>query len=348
MRNPEDAHIFITNDLEQTFTSLLSKQQFSSIVILVDDNTGKHCLPKVLPILPDAHVIRIKHGEEEKTLATCEKIWNEMTALQLDRKALLVNLGGGVIGDMGGFCAATYKRGISFIQVPTTLLSEVDASVGGKLGIDFHQFKNQIGVFQVPDAVVIHTNFLQTLPFEELRSGYAEVIKHCLIADKAKWDLIKSQSIEDQDWDEIADHSVRIKAHIADVDPLEKGLRKILNFGHTIGHAIESFYLLQEGKKLLHGEAIAIGMIAEAWLSFKRGFIALSEAEEIKTFILCVYGKTTIPKNDLDEIIPLTSQDKKNEHNVIQCTLLEEIGKANFNNPIDATDIREAIAFYNA
>ncbi len=344
----DGANIHITHDLSSTFQSLFPKENYSKLCVLVDENTELYCLPKVASFLSEAHIIKIKSGEEEKTLTTCQAIWQEMTDLQLDRKALVINLGGGVIGDMGGFCAATYKRGIDFLQMPTTLLSQVDASVGGKLGVDFNSFKNHIGVFRVPNAVLIDTNFLETLDPRELRSGYAEVMKHALIADQSKWEFLMTQSLNDLDWDEVVAHSVAIKAKIAEEDPTEKGLRKVLNFGHTIGHAVESFYLPQAEKKLLHGEAIAVGMIAEAFVSVKRGFITRAEADQIKEYIISIYGKVTIPIEDYKEIIPLTMQDKKNENNAVLCTLLAKVGEANFNNPITKEDIVEGLDYYNA
>jgi 3-dehydroquinate synthase len=292
-------------------------------------------------------IIEIKSGEKNKKLSTCSFIWEQMTEHQLDRKALMVNLGGGVIGDMGGFCASTYKRGLDFIQIPTTLLSQVDASVGGKLGIDFNSFKNHIGLFRIPNNVFINTTFLNTLPKRELRSGYAEVIKHCLIADLNKWNEIKDLDFENNDWNEVTTHSVGIKNYVTHEDPTEKGLRKILNFGHTVGHAIESFYL-NTPKRLLHGEAVAVGMICEAFISKKRGFISDSELETLKDDIIKIYDHPIIEESDLDSIVPLAYQDKKNEKNIIKSTLLEKIGTANFDNPISEEDIKESILYYNS
>lgn len=341
------SEIFLTGNVRNEIANYLKGKQYSAICILVDENTEKHCFPLLSSLFPNPNIIQIPSGEDKKTLSTCEKIWQKMTDLQLDRKALMINLGGGVIGDMGGFCAATYKRGIDFIQIPTTLLSQVDASVGGKLGIDFNSFKNHIGVFQEPKAVFIDTAFLKTLPVEELRSGFAEIIKHCLIADKAKWETIKAIPFAKQNWQDLAAHSVRIKANVVEEDPKENGLRKILNFGHTIGHAIESYFLEIPDKRLLHGEAIAIGMITESFLAWKKGFISESECEEIKKFLISVYGKVEIFEFDIEKIIPLTLQDKKNENRKIQASLLEKIGKANFNIPINSNEIKEAIKYYN-
>ena len=341
----ESENVLISNDLKQPIQDVL-KNDYSKVCILVDENTREHCLPLVEAFFENPIIIEIKSGEENKTLSTCSFIWEQMTEHQLDRKALMVNLGGGVIGDMGGFCASTYKRGIDFIQIPTTLLSQVDASVGGKLGIDFDAFKNHIGLFRVPNKVFINTLFLNTLPERELRSGYAEVIKHCLIADLDKWNYIKNLSINDNDWTEVTKHSVGIKNYVTLEDPTEKGLRKILNFGHTVGHAIESFYL-NTSKRLLHGEAVAVGMICEAFISKKRGFINDSELETLKNDLIKIYGQPNIDESDLDSIIPLAYQDKKNEKNIIKAVLLEKIGTANFDNAISEEDIKESILYYN-
>ncbi|HXA01615.1 MAG TPA: 3-dehydroquinate synthase [Cytophagaceae bacterium] len=339
--------IFLTKEVATKLGQYLKGKQYSKICVLVDENTEKHCFPLLLKVLTTAHLIRIKSGEERKTLDTCQYIWSQMTELVLDRKALLINLGGGVISDMGGFCAATYKRGIDFIQIPTTLLAQVDASVGGKLGIDFHGFKNHIGVFQEPKAVLIDSIFLKTLPKDELRSGYAEVIKHCLIADKKKWEEISKKNFNELNWEDLCKHSIAIKTKITTADPLEKGPRKILNFGHTVGHAIESYYLNIPGKKLLHGEAIAIGMVCEAWLAKKKGYINQKDVDAVKKYIILIFGQKVMFDFDINKIIPLTLQDKKNENEVIQASLLEKVGKGNINVAVKLKDIREAIAFYS-
>jgi 3-dehydroquinate synthase len=341
--------ILYGNALEK-LVEFLKDKGIEQGVIIVDENTKKHCLP-FLGDLNKHHYhfesIEIKAGEEEKTLNTCQKIWMQMTNARLDRKAIVINLGGGVIGDMGGFCAATYKRGIKFIQIPTTLLSQVDASVGGKLGIDFDHYKNHIGVFQEPEAVIICFDFLKTLDSKELRSGFAEVIKHALIADAAAWHTIKTQSLADQQWNEVIPHSVNIKYKITTEDPTEQGLRKVLNFGHTLGHAVES-YFLEKGNRILHGEAIAIGMIMEAYLSFEKKFISLEELKEIENYLLKIYDKISIPEESIDDIIALTLQDKKNEQGLVLFSLLEKIGKANWNQPINAELMKKAILYYNS
>ena len=348
-----NSYVVITSSVREELEAFLSSNNYSKICIIADENTSIHCLPSIKEIVAGRGIlITIKSGEESKNLQTCQGIWEHMTTAQMDRKSLVINLGGGVIGDMGGFCASTYKRGIDFIQIPTTLLSQVDASVGGKLGIDFtdsegNVFKNHIGVFNEPARVIIDTAFLASLEKRELRSGFAEIIKHCLIADRDKWEELRKTSFELQDWNDLAAHSVEIKKKITEADPNEKGLRKILNFGHTLGHAIESFYLQTE-KKLLHGEAIAIGMICESYLSIQKNYISTIEFEQISKYILATYDKINIPEKDIEKIIPLTLQDKKNEDSAVQFSLLKQIGEANFNIPIDVNEMKEAILHYNS
>ena len=241
-------HIKIGN-AGKILSQYISKNNFSKIGFLSDKNSSKYCINRILENHKfDYHTITIEEGEENKSLSTCEKVWEELINLKFDRNSLLINIGGGVICDLGGFVASTYMRGIDFINIPTTLLSQVDASVGGKLGVDFQNLKNIIGVFREPNSVIIDTIFLQTLSERELRSGFAEVIKHCLIRDRAMFDKISKKEWNDSDWDEIVKHSISIKSEVVSKDLKESGLRKILNFGHTIGHAIETTYLDKKNK----------------------------------------------------------------------------------------------------
>lgn len=329
--------IFISG-LSESLTNYFKQSTHSQLIVLVDENTNEHCYPLLQKLLPEHETFQIQSGEEEKNLQTCQKIWQWMTDLKLDRKALLLNLGGGVIGDMGGFCAATYKRGIDFIQIPTTLLAQVDASVGGKLGIDFQGFKNQIGVFQQPKEVWIYPEFLQTLPQRELLSGFAEVIKHALIANTEHWQFLQEQHFPNLDWSKIIQHSVEIKSNVVEQDPKEKGLRKILNFGHTIGHAIES-YFLDTDKKLLHGEAIAWGMLLEAELSFLKGYLSENEVINIRKFIQDLYPSISIHEKEWVQIKKLMLQDKKNESGIVKGILLDGIGKAIFDIDYQESDL---------
>ncbi|MEM6843861.1 MAG: 3-dehydroquinate synthase [Bacteroidota bacterium] len=341
-------NVTITENIGEALLELLNRNAFSKVAVLVDENTRQHCLPLIQEVLPlEYMLVEIKSGELHKNLDTCAHIWAQLTEHHLDRKALLINLGGGVIGDMGGFCAATYKRGISFVNIPTTLLAQVDASVGGKLGIDFRGFKNHIGLFQEPQRVLIDAAFLETLPKQELRSGFAEVIKHALIHDSVYWNKLRGASLTQQPWDEHIRHSVQVKSWVVDQDFREGGLRKILNFGHTVGHAVESHFL-ESDTPLLHGEAIAIGMIAEAQLSVKYASLIPEEVEEIEDFILAIFGKVAIPNTSLEEITQLAKQDKKNQQGSILCTLLNKIGKAHYDVPISAEDIRSSLEYYQS
>ncbi len=325
---------------------MLQARSFSKVVVLTDVNTHEHCLPLIQGALPsDALHITVPAGEQHKTLETCSTIWTAMTEAVLDRQALVINLGGGVIGDMGGFCASVYKRGVPFLTIPTTLLSQVDASVGGKLGIDFMGFKNHLGVFQLPEIVLIAPAFLDTLPQRELRSGYAEVIKHGLIRDLAFFQSLPSSNWEKQDWSRVIRHSVSIKKAVVEVDPKEAGLRKILNFGHSIGHAVESFYLTGSNP-LLHGEAIAMGMIAEGFLSFEKIGFSFEELNELSQKLLQVFGKVTLNSKDLDAILDLCAQDKKNEGKTQLFSLLPSLGDCSFNIPVTPEEIKHAIIYY--
>jgi len=338
--------IEISRNISVNIQAFFNSSDYDKVGILVDENTRLHCLPLVHKAIKPTDIIEIKSGEEQKTLDTCIHIWKELTENHFERKSLLVNLGGGVIGDMGGFCAATYKRGIDFINIPTTLLSQVDASVGGKLGIDFLGYKNHIGVFEDPKKVFIDTKFLNTLPARELRSGFAEVIKHCLILDSAYWEKVSSIVFEDQNWSDIVKHSVDVKKKVVEEDPFEKGLRKILNFGHTIGHAIESYFLQKDEKKILHGEAIAAGMICETYLSVKYCKLPESSVKSIEDYILKTFGRILISEDDIEEITFLCLQDKKNEKGVINFSLLKEIGNSVFNVGVEQNEIRKVLQLY--
>jgi 3-dehydroquinate synthase len=332
--------------LAESLSAFLAQSDFSAIAVVVDNHTYRFCYPELKALLPKHTLIRIKAGEEQKHLATCELIWDALTRANFDRHALVLNLGGGVIGDMGGFCAATYKRGISFVQAPTTLLSQVDASVGGKLGIDFRGFKNHIGVFQLPDTVLIDPTFLQTLPERELRSGFAEVIKHCLIADATQWNDIRRRDLDEQDWPALVAHSVAVKQRIVEQDPTEKGIRKILNFGHTIGHAVETYFLTQPRKRLLHGEAIAVGMVAEAFIAFQKKMIDETLLTQIEEYLFAIYGKVKLTNDDIAPILALTLQDKKNRGSQVLMSLLDGPGSCAFDVPVTSADMRASLVFY--
>ena len=316
--------------------NLLSELDYSSVFVLVDENTLMHCLTLVEEALPEhTKFIQIESGETHKNLQTCELIWQSLLEQGADRQSILINLGGGVIGDMGGFCAATFMRGIRFVQVPTTLLAMVDASVGSKLGVDFRGAKNMVGLFQNPEAVIIDPLFLETLPQPELRSGFAEVVKHALIKDVVLWKkLLQFSSIQEvENWEDIIFRSVQIKQEVVEQDPKENGLRKILNFGQTIGHALESHFL-HTSDPLLHGEAVAWGMYAEAALSHQHKNLPAPVLKEIQAYIYLHFGLSArqqfamheLISNSIPELISWMQKDKKNVQQKISVSLLERIG----------------------
>jgi 3-dehydroquinate synthase len=316
-------HLGSIND---SLDKYLSGKPSSPLFLLADKNTQEHCLPVIESRLKNRSysVFVIKAGEIHKNIDTCIDVWKAMTEANLDRHAIMLNIGGGVICDLGGFCASTYKRGISFVQIPTTLLSQVDASIGGKLGIDFEGYKNHIGVFRSPETVLIDPVFLHTLSDRELRSGYAEVIKHCLIADGDHWkEITEIHDLKNTHWTKIIRRSLEVKRKIVMDDPYEKNKRKLLNFGHTIGHAIESHFL-HSASPLLHGEAIAAGMIYETMLSAKQLRLRNHEQNEIINYIMSLYGKP--PALNMKAWLPIMKQDKKNINGKISFSLLRDIG----------------------
>ncbi len=325
----------------------LAQQTYSSLFLVVDQNTRRYCMPLLEDQLHGkVHVIEVAAGERHKNLQSCTTIWQQMMQAGADRQSLCINLGGGVIGDMGGFCAATFKRGLRFVQVPTTLLSMVDASIGGKLGVDFEGVKNSIGLFCDPAAVFIDPVFLNTLPARELRSGFAEVIKHTLIADSAQWQQLQQvRTLEKVDWPAFLLPSLNIKRRIVMADPLERHIRKALNFGHTIGHAIEA-QRLQTKQPLLHGEAIAIGMICEAWLSTELCGLSQSNREAITSYVLHHFGKVELDSGQLDNWLGLMKKDKKNRGRAINCSLLSAIGEPAIDQICTENRIKAAILYY--
>ena len=329
------------------FTELLALGH-AGYVLFADTNTVRDCYPRLRALLPpDVPVIVAPEGEPNKHLGTCQDLWRELFARGVGRRWCALCLGGGVLADMAGFVASTYKRGIDFLQIPTTLLSMVDSSVGGKLGVDFNEVKNSIGVFNNPVAVWIDPAFLVTLPAREVRSGYAEIVKHALIADAGQWhELQNLTDLTGVDWTAIIPASVDIKRRIVLEDPFERGLRKALNFGHTIGHALESYWLNTD-RRLLHGEAIAAGMIAESWLSAEQHELTDADLQSITTYLLAVYGHQSIPESAFPALLDLMRQDKKNEDDRINFTLLQAPGRAVVNQTAPAERIAAALRYYN-
>ncbi len=337
--------LILSTDIQSDLRDFFSTSSYSKVGVLTDENTYHHCYPLISAALPAHFTIKIKSGEEQKNLETCADIWQTMTDYNLDRHALLVVLGGGVLGDMGGFCAATYKRGIDFLLIPTTLLAQADASIGGKLGVDFNHLKNHIGVFQLPVRTLLSSDFLKTLPFDELRSGFAEVIKHTLISDREMWNVVRGKKLEQQNWNQLVQHSAEFKSKVITEDPREKGLRKILNAGHTIGHALES-YLLVSNNRVLHGEAIAAGLIMEAYISWQRKMISQDDFEQIRDYVMMIFGKVDFELSEVEAIASLTLQDKKNKGNKILCVLFDQLGRARWDCEISLEEVKGALSFY--
>ena len=331
----------------------LKNNHFSKLFIIVDTNTHVHCLPRFISKLETdltCEIIEIDAGEAHKNIDTCVGVWNALSELGADRKSLIINVGGGVVTDLGGFVACTFKRGLKYINVPTSLLSMVDASVGGKTGIDLGPLKNQVGVISSGDMVIVDTGFLDTLPQNHLKSGLAEMLKHGLIYDRAYWNkFLNLNTLTLDDLDALIHQSVEIKNHIVTEDPNEHGLRKTLNFGHTLGHAIESYFLSQTDKEeLLHGEAIAIGMIMEAYISSDLLGFPKDDLKTIKETFLKIFKRVTIEASDHHAIIELLKYDKKNEHGNINFVLLEKIGMPKIDCLVENELLIKAFDYYRS
>lgn len=331
----------------------LKNNHFSKLFIIVDTNTHVHCLPRFISKLETdltCEIIEIDAGEAHKNIDTCVGVWNALSELGADRKSLIINVGGGVVTDLGGFVACTFKRGLKYINVPTSLLSMVDASVGGKTGIDLGPLKNQVGVISSGDMVIVDTGFLDTLPQNHLKSGLAEMLKHGLIYDRAYWNkFLNLNTLTLDDLDALIHQSVEIKNHIVTEDPNEHGLRKTLNFGHTLGHAIESYFLSQTDKEeLLHGEAIAIGMIMEAYISSHLLGFPKDDLKTIKETFLKIFKRVTIEASDHNAIIELLKYDKKNEHGNINFVLLERIGMPKIDCLVENELLIKAFDYYRS
>lgn len=341
--------ITVLNDDFSALNEFLTEKSFSKIFILVDENTHDYCLPVVLGNLQTEipmEILEVEAGEEMKNIQTANHLWEILTEMKADRKALLINLGGGVITDMGGFVASTYKRGIRFINIPTTLLSMCDASIGGKTGIDLMHYKNMVGTFCFPEQIFVFTDFLKTLPYKELRSGFAEMLKHGLIADQLHWEeLIKIHKIDAESVFPYIKASMAIKEEIVKVDFYEKNVRKTLNFGHTIGHAIESLFLEKENP-VLHGEAVAIGMICETYLSYLENLISEEDCQKVIDGIRKYYPDMDISDFTNSSIINLLLNDKKNTDNRINFSLLSGIGSSVFDHECVTENITATLNFY--
>ena len=346
-----NTYLIEIGDLEDSsFQDFMSRKYATSRkIIIVDENTNEYCLEYLLTsydFLKDAEIILIPEGEDSKVLDLCAQIWDTWTDYQIERKDVVINLGGGVVSDVGGFVASIYKRGIDFVNVPTSLLAMVDASVGGKTGVDLGKYKNQLGVFADPQAVYIDMAFLQTLPIGEVYNGFAEMLKHGLIVNVKHWEeLSVLKEVEQELTTEHIYTSLSIKNGIVLEDPFEGGLRKKLNFGHTIGHALEGHFAVKD--PISHGYAVALGILAESFISFKKSFITLSELNEIERVMLSNYESIDLSDENLTDIYKLMLNDKKNEQQKILCVLLIGIGQSVINQEITEQEVIESLEYLN-
>lgn len=329
----------------------VAEQHPSKIFLLADKHTNECCTPIVLSVLATdipLEIIEIEAGEPHKHIDTCTQVWYALSELGADRKSLLINIGGGVVTDLGGFVASTYMRGIPFINIPTSLLAMVDASVGGKTGVDLGALKNLVGVINNPKGVLIYPDFLATLPTEELRSGMAEMFKHGLISDEGYWHKMCNLSeLTEAHLGSLIYESVVIKNEVVTQDPTEKGLRKTLNYGHTLGHAIESYCLQNPNReRLLHGEAIAIGMVLATYLSVKELGFAMEKCDQVKAVLGEYFKKQDFTYEEITDICQLMRFDKKNVGGNVHFVLLEAIGKPKIDCIVPYEEIYKAFEYY--
>lgn len=342
--------IIISENIEKSLSDAVCQCKHDKLFILTDTNTCKHCLHLIKDIscLQNAEIITIKPGDAHKDLTTLAEVWNILSNHQGTRHSLMINLGGGMVTDLGGFAASTFKRGIAYLNIPTTLLAMVDASVGGKTGINFNGLKNEIGVFAPARFVLLDTEFLRSLDMENLRSGYAEMLKHGLISSKKHWAELINFDMEKVDYkllQQLVAQSVSIKEKIVEQDPYEKDIRKALNFGHTAGHAFESLALEQK-QPCLHGYAVAWGMVCELYLSFLRTGFPKETLRQTVQFIKDTYGSFNFDCKQYDHLYEFMTHDKKNEAGVVNFTLLGDVGDIRINQTASQNEIFEMLDFY--
>ncbi|SMO33868.1 3-dehydroquinate synthase [Saccharicrinis carchari] len=345
-----ESKVYGSDDLKKDLSTLIKKHGRGKVFLLMDSGSYQHCYPliKGLPEIDESNYLVIEQGDEHKNVDALAKVWHFLNTHGADRKSLLINLAGGMPCDLGGFAAATFKRGIDFINIPTTLLSQVDASVGGKTGINFNGYKNEIGAFKHATAVLVCNDFIASQDQANISSGFAEMIKHALIHSEDTWQTIKNFKILHPDLEKLKPlvvNSIHIKEGFVKTDPTEQNVRKSLNFGHTIGHAFES-YAMSTKKPVLHGFAVAYGMIAELYLCHKKCAFPIQKVQAIIQIIISIYGKFTITESDFDALFNLMTHDKKNEKNLINFTLLKDIGRIAIDQHCTKEEIFEALHFY--
>ena len=341
------SNFIITNKIEEELATVIKSLAADRVFVLVDENTAEHCLPIVMPELQDAFVIKIKAGDETKSIDTAVDIWDILVDKGATRSSLLINLGGGVVTDLGGFVAATFKRGMHFVNVPTTLLGVVDAATGGKTGVNFKGLKNEIGAFATAEKVLIDTCFFKTLDFKNRLSGYAEMVKHALIADSILLEQTLNYDLDSFDMTRLATllkQNLQIKENIVEVDLHESGLRKALNFGHTVGHAFESLSY-EMGNPMLHGFAVMWGIIAELYLSLIKLKFDKKIVSQILAFAKEYYGAFPYTCKQYDRLYELMLHDKKNSNGQINFTLLASVGDVRINQKVTKEEVFEALDY---
>lgn len=317
------------------------------VLVLTDTNTERDCWPILRDLVPGVVHLSIPAGESAKSLTNVERVWEALTVNRFERRDVVVNLGGGMVCDLGGFAASTYKRGIPFVQIPTTLLALADAAVGGKTGVNFLGFKNQIGAFAHPIAVVADPRFLETLPDRELRAGYAEVLKHHLLDGDRQGFLLALPEKGNALWDGIIEGAIRSKLRITEQDPTEKGIRKALNLGHTVGHAVESHFLeARPDAPLLHGEAVAVGLACEAWIAWRREVLSQDDFDLVHSTLARTFGWVEFESSEIPEIATWALQDKKNQDGRVNCTLLRGIGAFEIDQWVSLSEIEGSLHAY--
>lgn len=341
--------VIVSGNLERDLVNAIAECEHDKIFILTDQTTHDMCLPKLQNFLclKGAQSIVIKAGDTNKTLDSLAEVWTALSQGGATRHSLMINLGGGMVTDLGGFAASTFKRGIDFINIPTTLLAMVDASVGGKTGINFGGLKNEIGVFSDSKFVIINTQFLDTLDHDNICSGYAEMLKHGLISDDKHWAELVDFNLAQPDLAQLqrmVAESIKVKERIVTEDPHEHGIRKALNLGHTVGHALESF-AMKHGRPVLHGYAVAYGMVCELYLSARKTDFPTDKMHQTVRFILDHYGRLPYTCDDYPELLELMRHDKKNTSGIINFTLLGGIGDIRINQTATKEEIEEALDF---
>ncbi|WP_440419650.1 3-dehydroquinate synthase [Prevotella merdae] len=341
--------VIVSGNLERDLVNAIAECEHDKIFILTDQTTHDMCLPKLQNFLclKGAQSIVIKAGDTNKTLDSLAEVWTALSQGGATRHSLMINLGGGMVTDLGGFAASTFKRGIDFINIPTTLLAMVDASVGGKTGINFGGLKNEIGVFSDSKFVIINTQFLDTLDHDNICSGYAEMLKHGLISDNKHWAELVGFNLAQPDLAQLqrmVAESIKVKERIVTEDPHEHGIRKALNLGHTVGHALESF-AMKHGRPVLHGYAVAYGMVCELYLSARKTGFPTDKMHQMVRFILDHYGRLPYTCDDYPELLELMRHDKKNTSGIINFTLLGGIGDIRINQTATKEEIEEALDF---